>query len=58
LRAHFDELIALKDVEPELTQAQRIAQEAELLRRHAGRLASRVAGTLRREPTSRRSVER
>ena len=48
LRAHFDELIALADVEPELTQAQRIAQAAELLRRHAGRLASRVAGTLRR----------
>ena len=52
LRAHFDELIALADVEPELTQAERIAQEAELLRRHAGRLASRVAGTLRREQTS------
>jgi hypothetical protein len=39
LRAHFDELIALADVEPELTQAQRIAQAAELL-------ASRVAGTV------------
>jgi hypothetical protein len=43
-----DELIALADVEPELTQAQRIAQAAELLRRHAGRLTFRVAGTLRR----------
>jgi glycerate kinase len=48
LRAHFDDLIALADVEPELTQEQRIAQEPELLRRHAGRLASRVAGQLRR----------
>jgi glycerate kinase len=52
LLAQFDKLIALADVEPELTQAQRIAREAELLRRHAGRLASRVAGTLRRKPTS------
>jgi glycerate kinase len=46
LRAYFDKLIALADTEPELTQPQRIAQAAELLRRHAGRLASRVAGTL------------
>ena len=51
LHTHFDELIALADVEPDLTQAQRIAREAELLRRHAGRLASRVAGKLHR-PTS------
>jgi glycerate 2-kinase len=50
LHAHFDELIALADVEPELTQAQRIARGAELLRRHAGCLASRVAGTLRPKP--------
>jgi hypothetical protein len=34
--------------EPELTQAERIAREAELLRRHAGRLASRVVETLLR----------
>jgi glycerate 2-kinase len=50
LRAHFDDLIALADVEPELTQEQRIAQEPELLRRHAGRLASRVAGKLLGKP--------
>jgi len=41
LRTCFDELIALSDVEPELTQAQRMAQEPELLSRHAARLAAR-----------------
>ena len=50
LLAHFDELIALADVQPELTQAQRMAEEARLLRRHAGRLASRVAAKLRGKP--------
>jgi hypothetical protein len=35
--------VAPADVEPELTQAERIAREAGLLRRHAGHLASRRA---------------
>jgi glycerate kinase len=39
----FDELVALSDVEPDLTQEQRIARGAELLSRHAARLAARVA---------------
>jgi glycerate kinase len=43
LSACFDELIALSDVEPELTQAQRIAQGSELLGRHAAHLAARIA---------------
>jgi glycerate kinase len=43
LRNCFDELVALSDVEPELTQEQRMAQGPELLRRHASRLAARVA---------------
>jgi glycerate kinase len=43
LRNCFDELVALSDVEPELTQEQRMAREPELLRRHAARLAARVA---------------
>jgi glycerate kinase len=43
LRNCFDELVALSDVESELTQEQRMAREPELLRRHAARLAARVA---------------
>ena len=43
LRNCFDELVALSDVEPELTQEQRMARGPELLRRHAARLAARVA---------------
>ena len=43
LGTRFDELIALSDVEPELTQAQRMEREPELLARHAARLAARVA---------------
>jgi glycerate kinase len=43
LCACFDELVALSDVEPVLTQEQRIARGAELLSRHAARLAARVA---------------
>jgi glycerate kinase len=39
----FDEIVALSDVEPELTQEQRMAHEPQLLRRHAARLAERVA---------------
>ena len=43
LRSRFDELVALSDLEPELTQAQRMAREPELLCRHAARLAARAA---------------
>jgi glycerate 2-kinase len=43
LRNCFDELVALSDVEPELTQEQRMARGPELLRRHAARLAERIA---------------
>jgi glycerate kinase len=39
----FSELVALSDVEPELTLEQRMTQAAQLLRRHAARLAARVA---------------
>ena len=39
----FDQLVALSDVEPELTQEQRIARGAELLSRHAARLAARCS---------------
>ncbi|MBV9492229.1 MAG: glycerate kinase [Verrucomicrobia bacterium] len=45
LCARFDDLIVLSEVEPELTQRERMARAADLLRRHAGRLALRVAGT-------------
>jgi glycerate 2-kinase len=38
----FDEIIALSDVEPDLTQEQRIARGPELLSRHAARLARRI----------------
>jgi hypothetical protein len=37
------QIVVLLDVEPELTQEQRIARGAELLSRHAARLAVRVA---------------
>jgi glycerate 2-kinase len=43
LRTCFDELVALSDLEPELTQEQRMSREPELLRHHAARLAARVA---------------
>ena len=43
LRNCFDELVALSDVEPELTKEQRMAREPELLCRHAARLAERIA---------------
>jgi glycerate 2-kinase len=43
LRNCFDEIVAFCDVEPELTQEQRMANGPELLRRHAARLAKRVA---------------
>jgi glycerate 2-kinase len=39
----FDEIVALSEVEPELTQEQRMAREPELLGRHAARLARRIA---------------
>jgi glycerate 2-kinase len=39
----FDEIVALSDVEPELTQEQRMARGPELLRRQAARLAERIA---------------
>ena len=39
----FDELMALSELEPELTQEQRMTRGPELLRRHAARLAARVA---------------
>jgi len=39
----FAEILALSDLEPELTQAQRMTREPELLRRHAARLAERIA---------------
>jgi glycerate 2-kinase len=39
----FDEIAALSEVEPELTQEQRMAREPELLGRHAARLARRIA---------------
>ena len=45
LSACFDQLVALSDEEPELTQEQRMARAPELLRRHAARLAARVAAT-------------
>jgi len=50
LRVCFDELVALSDVEPELTQVQRIAREPELLCRHAARVAARVAAAGLRRP--------
>jgi glycerate kinase len=50
LRTCFDELVALSDVEPKLTQAQRMAREPELLCRHAARLAARVAAAGLRRP--------
>jgi len=43
LRACFDEIVALSDVEPGLTQKERMARERELLCRHAARLAKRFA---------------
>ncbi len=46
----FDELMALSEVEPELTQEQRMARGPELLRRHAARLAARVAAEGLRKP--------
>jgi glycerate kinase len=45
----FDQIVALSDVEPELTQEQRIARGAELLSRHAARLAAGVATNASRE---------
>jgi hypothetical protein len=39
LRICFDEIVALSDVEPELTQKERMAREPELLCRHGARLA-------------------
>jgi glycerate 2-kinase len=39
----FDEIVALSDVEPELTQKERMAREPELLCRHSARLAERMA---------------
>jgi predicted NBD/HSP70 family sugar kinase len=45
----FDQIVALSDVEPELTQEQRIARGAELLSRHAARLAARVAANASRK---------
>jgi glycerate kinase len=39
----FDEIVALSDVQPELSQEQRMARAPELLRRQAARLAERVA---------------
>jgi glycerate 2-kinase len=39
----FDEIVALSEVEPELTQEQRMARGPELLCRHAARLARRIA---------------
>jgi glycerate kinase len=43
LRICFDEIVALSDVEPELTQKERMAREPELLCRHGARLAERIA---------------
>ena len=39
----FDEIVALSEVEPELTQEQRMARGPELLARHAARLAKRIS---------------
>lgn len=39
----FDEIVALSDLEPELSQEQRMARGPELLSRHAARLAGRIA---------------
>jgi glycerate 2-kinase len=44
LRICFDEIVEPSDVEPELTQKERMAREAELLCRHGARLAERIAG--------------
>jgi glycerate 2-kinase len=38
----FDEIVALSDVEPDLTQEQRMARGPELLSRHAARLSRRI----------------
>lgn len=46
----FDALVALSDVEPGLTEAERMAREPELLRVHAARLAARVAAVGFRPP--------
>ncbi len=43
LRTRFDELLALSELEPGLTQEQRMTRAPELLRRHAAHLAARVA---------------
>ena len=43
LGAQFDELIALTEVEPQLSVADLMVRAPELLRRHASRLAARVA---------------
>jgi hypothetical protein len=43
LRTHFDELLALSELEPALTQKQHMMQAPELLRRHAAHLAARIA---------------
>jgi hypothetical protein len=43
LRICFDEIVAPSDVEPELTQKERMAREPELLCRHGARLAERIA---------------
>jgi glycerate kinase len=43
LQASFNDLIALSDVEPQLTQAQRMGQAPALLSRHAARLAARIS---------------
>ncbi len=42
LRICFDEIVALSDVEPELTQKERMAHEPELLCRHGARLAESI----------------
>ena len=49
LHNFFDEIVALSDVEPDLTQEQRMARGPELLRRHAARLAERVAARDRKQ---------
>jgi hypothetical protein len=38
----FDEIVALSDVEPRLTQKKRMARVPELLCRHGARLAERI----------------
>ena len=45
LAACFDELISLRDAEPDLDTAQCMARAAALLRKHAAALAARVAVT-------------